>query len=96
MTHPVLARDRVRYVGEPVALVVADTAEQAADAAECVLAEVEELPPLVEQREAEGAPPLHEEAPDNVLLRWRRTEGDVDGAFARAHAVVRARVGRRG
>ena len=91
--HPVLAGDRVRYVGEPVALVVADTAEQAADAAEWVTVEVEELPPLVEPREAEGAPPLHAEAPDNVLLRWRRSEGDVEGAFAGAHAVVRARIG---
>jgi carbon-monoxide dehydrogenase large subunit len=90
--HPVLARDRVRYVGEPVALVVAETAEQAADAAEWVQVEVDELPPLVDPREAEGAPPLHEEAPDNVLLRWRRSTGDVDGAFSRAYAVVAARI----
>ena len=90
--HPVLARDRVRYVGEPVALVVADTAEQAVDAAEWVAVEVEELPPLVDPRSAESAPPLHGAAPGNVLLRWRRSQGDVDGAFARAAAVVRARV----
>ena len=90
--HPVLARDRVRYVGEPVALVVADTPELAADAAEWVQLEVEDLPPLLEPRDAEGAPPLHDEAPDNVLLRWRGGSGDVDGAFASAHAVVRARV----
>ncbi len=90
--HPVLAVDRVRYVGEPVALVVAETAEQAADAAEWVMVEVEELPPLVDPREAETAPPLHDEAPDNVLLRWRRSQGDVEGAFARAHAVVGARI----
>jgi carbon-monoxide dehydrogenase large subunit len=90
--HPVLARDRVRYVGEPVALVVADTAEQAADAAEWVAVEVEELSPLVDPRLAESAAPLHEEAPGNVLLRWRRSQGDVDGAFARAAAVVGARI----
>jgi len=92
VAHPVLARDRVRYVGEPVALVVAETAEQAADAAEWVTVEVEELPALVDPRSAEGAPPLHEEAPDNVLLRWRRSAGDVEGAFAAADAVVRARI----
>ncbi len=90
--HPVLARDRVRYVGEPVAVVVADTAEQAADAAELVLLDVEELPALVDPREAEAAEPLHDEAPDNVLLRLRLGSGDVDAAFAAAHAVVRQTV----
>ena len=92
MMHPVLASHRVRYVGQPVALVIAETPELAADAAEYVMLEIEELPPLVEPRDAETAPALHEEAPDNVLLRWRRSEGDVEGAFAAAHAVVRARV----
>jgi carbon-monoxide dehydrogenase large subunit len=90
--HPVLARDRVRYVGEPVALVIADTPELAADAAEWVQLEVEDLAPLLEPRDAESAPALHDEAPDNVLLRWRGGRGDVEGAFAGAHAVVRARV----
>jgi carbon-monoxide dehydrogenase large subunit len=90
--HPILARGRVRYVGEPVALVVADTAELAAEAAELVAVEVEELPALVDPRLAADAPPLHEAAPDNVLLRLRRSSGDVAGAFARAHAVVRQRV----
>jgi carbon-monoxide dehydrogenase large subunit len=90
--HPVLARDRVRYVGEPLALVVAETAEQAADAAESVSAEVEELAALVEPREAQAAPPLHDEAPDNVLLRLRLGAGDVEAAFASAHAIVRQTV----
>jgi carbon-monoxide dehydrogenase large subunit len=90
--HPVLARDRVRYVGEPVAVVVADTAEQAAEAAELVLVEIAELPALVDPREAQAASPLHEEAPDNVLLHLRLGSGDVDAAFAAAHVVVRQRV----
>jgi carbon-monoxide dehydrogenase large subunit len=90
--HPVLARDRVRYVGEPVALVVAETPEQAADAAELVSAEVEELGALVDPREAQAVPPLHDEAPDNVLLRLRLGAGDVDAAFAGAHTVVRQTV----
>ena len=90
--HPVLASDRVRYVGEPIALVVADTAEQAADAAELVLVEVEELPALVDPRTAQAAQPLHDEAPDNVLLRLHLRSGDVDAAFAGADAIVRQTV----
>ncbi len=74
--HPVLARGEVRYVGQPVALVVADTAALAADAAELVTLELDELP--LDDTE--------------VLLRWHRTNGDVDGAFARADRVVRSRV----
>ena len=92
LMHPVLASGCVRYVGQPVAIVIADTPELAADAAEQVLLEVDELPPLLDPRDAETAAALHAEAPDNVLLRWRRCEGDVEGAFAAAHAVVRARV----
>src|SRR5438067_13760655 len=80
------------YDGQPVALVVADTAELAADAAEYVAVEVEELPALVDARAAETAGPLHERAPDNVLLRWHKTAGDVAAAFASAHAVVGARI----
>jgi carbon-monoxide dehydrogenase large subunit len=88
----VLAHDRVRYAGEPVAVVVAETPEQAADAAELVTVDAEELPSLLEPRAATDAPPLHEQAPDNVLLHWRRSAGEVDTAFARAHTVVRARI----
>jgi carbon-monoxide dehydrogenase large subunit len=90
--HPVLARDRVRYVGEPVALVVADTEDQATDAAEWVTVDVEELPALVDPREAQAAPPLHDEAPDNVLLRLHLGSGDLDSAFAGSHAIVRQEV----
>jgi carbon-monoxide dehydrogenase large subunit len=54
--HPVLARGRVRYVGEPPALVAADTAEQVTHAAEWVAVDVDERPPLVEPRDAEAAP----------------------------------------
>jgi carbon-monoxide dehydrogenase large subunit len=90
--HPVLANDRVRYVGQPVALVIADTAEQAVDAAELVMVDVEELQALMDPREAQAASPLHEEAPDNVLLRLLVRSGDVDAAFADAHAIVRQTV----
>ena len=90
--HPVLARGRVRYVGEPVALVVAETAEQATDAAEWVAVEIEELPALVDPHAAEGSTPLHAAVPDNVLLRRRFGAGDVEAAFAAAHTVVHNRV----
>jgi carbon-monoxide dehydrogenase large subunit len=74
--HPVLARGEVRYVGQPVALVVADTAELATDAAELVWVELDELP-LDDSR---------------VLLRWQTASGDVDGAFARADRIVGSHV----
>ena len=93
ITHPILVVDRVRYVGQPVAVVVADTREAAADAAELVWLEVEELAPVLDAAKAIGGPVvLHEQAPDNVLVRWRRSHGDVDGAFAAAAEVVRQRL----
>jgi aerobic carbon-monoxide dehydrogenase large subunit len=91
--HPVLAHERVRYVGEPVALVVADTAELAADAAEQIAVDVEELPALVEPRDAEEAEPIHPAVQGNVLLHHRLGTGDVESAFAAARTVVRNRVG---
>jgi carbon-monoxide dehydrogenase large subunit len=90
--HPVLARERARYVGEPVAIVVAETAEQAADAVEWVAVEIEELPAIVDPRAAQTAPPLHAAVAGNVLLRRRLGTGDVESAFAAAHAIVRNRV----
>jgi aerobic carbon-monoxide dehydrogenase large subunit len=83
VTHPLLASSRVRYVGEPVAVVVATSADAAVDAAGRVTVDYEELA-------LEG--PLHDEAPDNVLMRWSHSEGDVEGAFAAAERVVRQRM----
>jgi aerobic carbon-monoxide dehydrogenase large subunit len=88
--HPVLAVDRVRYVGEPVAVVVAETREAAADAADLIWPEIEELPAVLEPGTHEVA--LHEAAPDNVLLRWRHVAGDPGAAFERARTTVRERV----
>jgi carbon-monoxide dehydrogenase large subunit len=87
LTHPVLAADRVRYVGEPVALVVAETPERAVDAAELVAVEYDELPAVVEP--GDTSTQLHDEVPDNVLVRWRGGTGDVDAAFASAAHVIR-------
>lgn len=89
--QPVLAIDRVRYAGEPVALVVAESARQAADAAELVFVDYDELPFVVDAVEAgkDGAPTIHEAWPGNGCGDWRLERGDVDAALAGAHRVYR-------
>jgi aerobic carbon-monoxide dehydrogenase large subunit len=89
---PLLAAGRVRFAGEPVAVVVAETRAAAEDAAELVEIDYDPLAVLVDPRAALGAPlRLHEEVEGNVLLRWRRRRGDVDGAFGSAARVVGGR-----
>ncbi len=87
-----LTQGRVRYVGEPVALIVAETAAQAQDAAEAIALEYRELPAVVTARDAaaSGAPQLHEGVPGNLVLDY--TGGDeaaTNAAFARAARVVK-------
>ncbi len=89
--HPALAAGRVRYVGEPIAGVLAETRTAAADAAGLAEVECDALPAVTDARAAQAAAPLHEQAPDNVLLRWHHAQGDVEGAFASAARVVRQR-----
>jgi aerobic carbon-monoxide dehydrogenase large subunit len=87
-----LARERVRHVGEPVALVVAETAAQAHDAAEAVEAAYEPLPVVIDARAALAAtaPQLHAAAPGNVCFRWMRgDEAAVRRAIESAAHVVR-------
>ncbi len=89
--RPLLARGRVRFVGEPVALVVAATLQQARDAAEAVVIDYDELP--VKMDVAEGGEALHEEAPANVCMDWEMGDrAATDAAFARAARVVRGRI----
>ncbi|MCG2594519.1 xanthine dehydrogenase family protein molybdopterin-binding subunit [Ramlibacter sp. XY19] len=88
----VLAHERVRYVGEPVAFVVADTLQQARDAAEAVWVEYEELPQVtgVDAASAEGAPLVHEEATGNIAAQLRHGDAKAtDAAFAQAAHVVK-------
>lgn len=90
--HPVLATGKVRHVGDPVALVVAETRAQARDAAEAIEVDYEPLPaiPTIEAALAQGAPALHDEAPDNICFDWEIGDAAAtDAAFARAHKVVR-------
>ena len=87
-----LARDTVRHVGEPIAIVIAETRAAAADAAEHVRVAYDALPPVMTARTAtqDGAPQLHAEAPGNVCFRWARGDvGAVTDAFARAAHVAR-------
>src|SRR5213593_919797 len=81
--RPALARVRVRHVGDPVALVVAETPAQAADAAEQVVVDYEPLPVVTGARDAlrAGAPAVWDEAPDNVAFVWEAGNRD---AVARA------------
>jgi carbon-monoxide dehydrogenase large subunit len=91
---PVLARDKVRFVGEPVAIVIARDPYAAEDGVEAAVVEYEDLDPVVTDTAAlaEGAPLVHAEAPRNTLVDVSlfATEG-IDDVFAEAPCVVRVR-----
>ncbi len=89
---PALAHGRVRYVGEPVALVVAETAHQAQDAAELLAIDYEQLPAVADPHAAlaPGAPQLHDSIPGNLCFDFDfGDQAAVEAAFARAAHVVR-------
>jgi carbon-monoxide dehydrogenase large subunit len=88
-----LAREKVRYVGEPIAGIVAESRYLAEDAAERVAIEFDPLPHAADPAEAAqaGAPLLHEEAGTNVLVAREFKRGDVDAALAAAPVRVKAR-----
>src|ERR1700740_3342741 len=90
--YPALVKDRVRWVGDYVAFVVAETRHQAADAAELIEVEYEALPAIVSTEDARkpGAPLVWDEAPDNISFVY--LEGDkaaTDAAFAGAAQIVK-------
>jgi CO/xanthine dehydrogenase Mo-binding subunit len=87
-TQPVLAADRVRFQGEPVVAIAAETPEVAAHAAELVEVEYEELPGVFDPLESlrPGAALVHEGG--NVLRRWQLRKGDIREGFGRAEVVV--------
>ena len=88
--RPILAVDAVRYVGEPYAVVVAETAAQARDAAEAVAAEFDVLPSVTEVAAAHGAPAtVHAEAPGNLCYSWAIGDGPATAdALTKAHRIV--------
>ncbi|MGH3213648.1 MAG: xanthine dehydrogenase family protein molybdopterin-binding subunit, partial [Trebonia sp.] len=83
---PVLAADKALWAGQPVVLVVAETSEQAADAAELVMVDYDELPVVTGPLDAaaDGAPILHDGAESNIAVRKRMTTGDAAAAFESA------------
>jgi aerobic carbon-monoxide dehydrogenase large subunit len=89
---PVLTSDKVRYVGDPVAIVVAETLPQAKDAAETVFIEIDPLPAVTSASEAAapGAPQLHDGVPGNAAAQFHYGDAEkVAAAFAAAAHVTR-------
>jgi len=90
--RPILPTDKVRFVGDPVAFVVAETAAQARDAAEAVEIDIEPLPAVTDAAEAAkpGAPQLYDNIPNNVALDYHYGDADkIDAAFASAAHVTK-------
>src|SRR4029077_19946008 len=87
--RPLLARDRVRFVGEMIAAVVAEDRYAAADAVALVQAEIEPLAAVVTRS---ATPLVHDSVPDNVYFLGKRSYGNPAAAFARAEAVIECRV----
>ena len=90
VAHPAIAKDVVRYQGDAVAVVVAETRYQAEDALELINVSYEPLPAVINPvaAMAEGAPQLHEDAPNNQAFHWVAVGGDPDAAFAEADVIV--------
>ena len=90
--HPALAQGKVRYVGDHVAVVIADTYAQAKDAGEAVVVEYDVLPAAVGMADAlaKGAPVIHDVASDNTCYEWHLGDkAATDAAFARAKHVTK-------
>src|SRR5499425_2822052 len=90
--HRGLTQDRVRYVGDPIALVIASTAAQAADAVELIRVDYEPLPAVTSTAEAIGGPAVWDDCPDNISNLFEvGDKAGSDAAFAKAAHVVRRR-----
>ncbi len=90
--HPVLAQGKVRYVGDHVAVVIAETLAEARDAAEKVAVDYDVLPAAValETSQSAGQPQIHAEAPANTVYQWHLGDkAATDAAFAKAAHVTR-------
>ena len=90
VAYNALAKDVVRYVGDGVAVVVAEDRYQAEDALELIVVDYDPLPAIVNPEAAtqDGAPQLHEDAPNNQAFHWVAAGGDTDAAFGAAEVVV--------
>jgi len=92
--HPVLATERVRYVGEPVAAVVAENLYTARDAAEAIEVDYEPLPVVVNMEKAleKDSPVIHQQFRTNRAFTHALKNGDIQSAFKKADRVVKQRV----
>jgi carbon-monoxide dehydrogenase large subunit len=91
--HPVLAQGKVRHVGDPIAAIVAETYEQARDAAEAIVLDIEELPAVIDMKAAvqDGAPLVHDDLTSNLCYDWGFVEENkaaTDEAFKSAAHVT--------
>ncbi len=88
--HPALAASKACYVGDPVAVVIAETLAQAKDAAEKVSVDCEVLPAVVDPAKAQSAPAIHEVAPRNTIYQWHLGDAKAaDAAIKAAKHVTR-------
>ncbi|MBI4542760.1 MAG: xanthine dehydrogenase family protein molybdopterin-binding subunit, partial [Gemmatimonadetes bacterium] len=92
--HPLLAYDRVRYVGDGVALVVAESRAAARDAVDLIDVDYEPLRAVTDPEKAAqpGAPQVHDDVPGNLAFTWVVNGGDADAAFASAPVKVALRI----
>jgi carbon-monoxide dehydrogenase large subunit len=88
--HPAIAADKACYVGDPVAVVVAETLAQARDAAEKVEVDYEVLPAVTDPAKAQSGPQIHEVAPNNTIYQWHLGDAKaVEAAIKSAKHVTR-------
>ncbi len=90
--HPVLAEGKVRHVGDPIAVVIAETKQQARDAAELIEIDLQDLPATATVTDAlkSGAAQIHDNAPGNVCYDWHIGDKEAtEAAFAKAAKIVK-------
>jgi carbon-monoxide dehydrogenase large subunit len=91
--HRVLAKDRVYFVGHPIAAVVATDRYIARDAVDLVMVDYEDLPVVTDvESAAKGGPLVHDNFADNIAYKLTSGEGDIDAAFASAERTVKQRI----
>jgi len=93
--QPILTTDKVRFVGDPIGLVVAETKQQAKDAAEAIYADIDILPAVTDAAAAAapGAPLLYDATPGNIILDFQHGDAAaVEAAFAQAAHVTSLRI----
>ena len=87
--RPILARNRVTYLGEPVAAIFAKSHHQAEDAAEAILLDIDAATPVTDPRCARTSEAVHPDCPDNLAFEWEKgTRQACDAAFAKAAHIV--------